>query len=78
MEYALFPLLLHTLKFKTGKCIGISFIDSTTIYVCDSHRIHCNKVFKGLAKRGESSTGCFYGFKLHLVIRDKGKFYNYV
>ena len=73
MEYALFPLLLYTLKFKTGKCTGISFIDSTTLDVCDSHRIHCNKVFKGLAKRGKSSTGWFYGFKLHLIINDKGE-----
>lgn len=73
IEYSLFPLLLYTLKFRTSKCTGINFIDSTTLDVCDNHRIHSNKVFKGLAQRGKSSTGWFYGFKLHLVINDKGE-----
>lgn len=73
MEYSLYPLLLYTLKFRTSKCTGISFIDSTTLDVCDSHRIHSNKIFKGLAKRGKGSTVWFYGFKLHLVINDKGE-----
>ena len=51
----------------------INFIDSTTLDVCDTHRIYSHKVFKDLAQRGKSSTGWFYGFKLHLVINDMGE-----
>lgn len=73
MQEALIPLLLYMTKFRTGKCTGISFIDSTTLDVCHNRRIHSHKVFKGIAERGKSSTGWFYGFKLHLVINDKGE-----
>ncbi len=38
--------------------------------VCDNHRIHSHKVFEALAARGKSSTGWFYGFKLHLVTNE--------
>ena len=31
------------------------------------------KVFKGLAKRGKDSVGWFYGFKLHLIVNEKGE-----
>lgn len=73
MQEALVPLLLYMTKFRVGKCTGISFIDSTTLDVCHNRRIHSHKVFKGIAERGKSSTGWFYGFKLHLVINDKGE-----
>lgn len=63
---ALFALSLN------GPATGISFIDSTTISVCHNKRIHAHKVLKGLAKRGKSSMGWFYGFKLHFVINDQG------
>lgn len=73
MQEAVIPLLLYMKNFRTGKCTGISFIDSTTLDVCDNRRIHSHKVFDGIAARGKSSTGWFYGFKLHLVINDKGE-----
>ncbi|AJA48427.1 transposase IS4 family protein [Clostridium pasteurianum DSM 525 = ATCC 6013] len=60
-------------KFRTSKCTRISFIDSTILDVCHNRRIHSHKAFKGIAERGKSSTGWFYGFKLHLVINDKGE-----
>lgn len=56
-----------------GKCTGIGFMDSTTLKVCRNQRIHNHKVFKVLAERGKSSTGWFYGFKLHLVCNEKGE-----
>ncbi|MCR4555187.1 MAG: transposase [Alphaproteobacteria bacterium] len=34
--------------------------------VCHPKRIYRNKVFKGLAKRGKSTKGWFFGFKLHI------------
>lgn len=56
-----------------GCCTGISFADSTPIAVCDNRRISQHKVFSGIAKRGKSSTGWFFGFKLHLVVNDRGE-----
>lgn len=73
MTEALIPLVLYIHARGLGKCTGFSFIDSTTLDVCDNRRIHCHKVFKGIAQRGKSSTGWFYGFKLHLVINEKGE-----
>ena len=32
-----------------------------------------NRVFKGKAKNSKSSMGWFYGFKLHIIINDKGE-----
>jgi hypothetical protein len=55
-----------------GKPTTANFIDSTKVVVCDNHRITRNRVFKGIAARGMSSMGWFYGFKLHLVINERG------
>jgi len=30
-------------------------------------------VFKGIAKTGKSTMGYFYGFKLHIIINEKGE-----
>jgi hypothetical protein len=56
-----------------GECTGISFIDSTVLRVCHNKRIKRNKVFKGMAEVGKSTMGWFFGFKLHLIINDKGE-----
>ena len=72
MRVVIVPLTLYLIKFRFGKCSGVSFLDSTTIDVCHNRRIHSHKVFKGLASRGKSSTGWFYGFKLHLIVNDRG------
>lgn len=56
-----------------GRCTGISFIDSTPIAVCHNRRIQSHHVFEGIAQRGKSSMGWFFGFKLHLVINDMGE-----
>ncbi|MFH2140896.1 MAG: IS982 family transposase [Bacteroidota bacterium] len=56
-----------------GKCTGISFIDSTPIRVCHIKREKQNKVFKGIATKGQCSIGWFFGLKLHIVINDKGE-----
>ncbi|MGL5626964.1 MAG: IS982 family transposase [Candidatus Rhabdochlamydia sp.] len=65
----LFAYLLHL----NGTMTGIAFIDSTSIAVCHNKRIRRNKVFKNLAKRGKMTCGWFYGFKLHLIINDRGE-----
>lgn len=56
-----------------GEVTGVGYIDSTKLEVCDNHRIHSHKVFADLAKRGKTSTGWFYGLKLHLLINESGE-----
>jgi hypothetical protein len=63
-------LFLHT---RFGRCTGISFIDATSVKVCHNLRINSHRVFKEVARRGKTSTGWFYGFKVHLVINDGGE-----
>ena len=57
---------------------GISFVDSTPLKVCHIRREHSNKVFKGLATKGQCSIGWFFGFKLHLIINDKGEILDFI
>lgn len=58
---------------NTRQCTGISFVDSTPLVVCHNRRIHQHRVFDGWAERGKSSTGWFFGFKLHLIVNDQGE-----
>lgn len=71
MPAMLVPLCAY-LQSQMGAGTGISFIDSTKLIVCQNQRIAQHKVFAANAKRGKSSTGWFYGFKLHLVVSDQG------
>lgn len=50
-----------------------NFIDSKKLVVCHNKRIKTNRVFRAQARRGKSSTGWFYGFKLHLIINHLGQ-----
>jgi transposase len=73
---ALIPLCAYFKSTCLGNCTGISFIDSTSLDVCLNQRIASHKVFDGFAARGKTSTGWFFGFKLHLVINDRGELLN--
>ena len=55
-----------------GACTGVSFVDSTKLAVCHNRRIPQHHVFAGVAQRGKTSVGWFFGFKLHLVFNDCG------
>ena len=70
---ATLPFLCLYMRSRMGKCTGISFIDSTRLPVCHNKRIYRHKVFDGLAARGKSSMGWFYGFKLHLIVNEHGE-----
>jgi Transposase DDE domain len=72
MPRTLVPLCGY-LTTRKGRCTGIAFIDSTPLAVCDNHRIAAHKVFEGIAARGKTSRGWFYGFKLHLIVNDEGE-----
>lgn len=52
---------------------GIYYIDSTKLPVCDIHRASSNKVFRDIAKKGKTSTGWFFGLKLHLIVNELGE-----
>jgi len=73
----LMPMAIFLKTCCIGYCSGVSFVDSTPIRVCGNKRINRNKVFKGVAEVGKSTMGWFYGFKLHLVINDRGEILNF-
>lgn len=70
---AMLPMTCFLQVFCLGVCTGISYIDSTPLRVCHIKREKQNKVFKGIAKKGQCSLGWFFGFKLHIIINDKGE-----
>ncbi len=72
MPTALGPLCAYWLNCY-GRCTGISFVDSTALAVCHNRRIEQHRVFRGLAQRGKTSLGWFYGFKLHIVVNHQGE-----
>jgi Transposase DDE domain len=78
MQAAVLPMTIMLKTCCLGESTGISFVDSTPIRVCKTKRIKRNKVFKGIAEVGKSTMGYFYGFKLHLIINDKGEILNFV
>ncbi len=72
MPTTLLPLCIY-LKSRFGLCTGVSFVDSTPLPVCHNRRIKRHKVFADQARRGKTSMGWFYGFKLHLVVNEHGE-----
>lgn len=55
---------------------GLYLIDSKRLEVCHLKREHSHRVFSA-ARKGKTSTGWFYGFKLHLVINERGEIVNW-
>ena len=49
MPSIIVPLTLYLISKRFGKSFGINFVDSTTLEVCDPHRIYSHRVFSGLA-----------------------------
>ena len=76
MPSAFMPLMVLLLSLK-GRQTGKYYIDSTKLPVCHNLRINRNKVFKNCAQRGKTSTGWFFGFKLHIVINNQGEIVNF-
>jgi hypothetical protein len=69
----LFVPLMVLLHSVSGEPTGVYFADSTKLAVCHNRRIHRHRAFNGLAARGKTSMGWFYGLKLHFVINHKGQ-----
>ena len=68
-----FPAVVCMLKTLEGKVTEYMFIDATPMAVCHNLREKRHKVFKGLAKKGRTSTGWFFGFKLHFIFNTLGE-----
>ena len=62
--------LLHSVS---GEQTGVYFADSTQLAVCHNRRIHRHRVFDGLAARGKTSIGWFYGLKLRVAAKHRGQ-----
>ena len=71
MKSAMIP-MVGFFEFVKGVETDSYFIDATALAVSKNKRIYSHKVFKTLAKRGKSSMGWFFGFKLHLVCNQQG------
>ncbi|MDH6307970.1 hypothetical protein M2451_002489 [Dysgonomonas sp. PFB1-18] len=56
-QRSLLPLVLFLKTCRLGKCTGISFVDSTTLDVCNIKREWQHKVFDGIAVKGKSTMG---------------------
>ena len=66
---ALVPLISFITSNK-GKQTDVYYIDATKLPVCHGLREKRHRVFNGLAGKSKTSTGWFFGLKLHLVINN--------
>lgn len=74
MLHVLFPLVVFMNALGRRQTqTGLYYVDSTVLPVCHIRREKRHKVFAGLAKKGKSSMGWFFGLKLHLVINNLGE-----
>lgn len=76
-QKAVMPLALFAKLQSSKECNGVSFIDSFPLRVSHQKRISSHKTFRGLAARGKTSIGWFYGFKLHVIINSRGQILNF-
>ena len=72
MPRTVFPLFCY-LSSLLERPTGLSFIDSTILTVCHICRASSHKTFKEIASKSKTSTGWFFGLKLHLVINERGQ-----
>ena len=72
MQGVVFPLFCF-LQTRIGQDTRVSFVDATDLTVCHIKRSSSNKTFRGMASKGRTTTGWFFGFKLHIVINDEGE-----
>lgn len=75
---SILPMVVFLQTCCLGKCSGISFLDSTVIKACHYKREKQNKVFKGIAAKGRGTMGWFFGFKLHIIINERGEIIDFL
>lgn len=74
----LVPELYFMLRSRLELASEENFIDSKTLKVCHIRREKSHKVFKDIAAKGKGSMGWFYGFKLHLAVRNDGRLCDFI
>lgn len=72
------PMIVFLQTCCLGQCSGISFIDSTVIKACHQKREKQNKVFRDIAAKGRGTMGWFFGFKLHIIINERGEIIDFL
>jgi len=72
------PMVVFLQSCCLGQCSGISFLDSTVLKVCHYKREKQNKVFKRTANKGHGTMRWFFGFKLHLIINERGQIIDFL
>lgn len=65
LDFLVLMNILLQLRHKQSGVIKI--IDSTAIPVCKNIRIYAHKVMRRIATRSKTTTGWFYGLKLHII-----------
>ena len=50
IKFALVSLILYMIKAHSGRHLGISFVDSIPLKVCDTYKIHHHRVFSEYVK----------------------------
>ena len=75
MPSTLIPLCTY-LRQCQGVCTGIFVYRLDAVGRMSSPSSHQHRLFTGQAQWGKSSTGWFFGFKLHLVVNERGQLLN--
>ena len=69
--------MLEMFFFLNKNCLGetttANYIDSKPLKVCHIKREKSHRVFDGIAQKGKSSIGYFFGFKLHVICNEIGE-----
>lgn len=77
MRKVLKELIAYLVLLGLSKPSKANYIDSKKLPVCHIKREKQNRVFKGIARKGKSSTGWFFGFKLHVLLNQWGELVNF-
>ena len=65
--------LVHLFQSLRGEVTEFLFIDATPLAVCHNKREKRHRVFQGMAAKGKTSVGFFFGFKIHTLVNTHGE-----
>jgi hypothetical protein len=68
----LIPFLAYAARADLDLALGSVLSIPPRLSVCDPKRINQHRVFATDARRGKTSMGWFFSFKLHLAVNDRG------
>ena len=68
----IFALVLF-MQIRSGKRAGVYYVDFSCLPTCHIKHSRRHNTFEEIAKYGKTSTGWFFGLKLHLVTNQQGE-----